>query len=104
MTLKDRIIDESLKLFSVKGYINTSTTDIITAAGTLQGRFLQPLQNQGRALHHGPLRAPEDLGARRTSPASTAVEHPVDRLQSSWRTTATATWPTRTPSPAAASS
>jgi len=37
--LKERIIEESLKLFSVKGYTNTSTTDIIEAAGTSKGGF-----------------------------------------------------------------
>ncbi len=37
--LKVRIIEESLKLFSVKGYMSTSTTDIIQAAGTSKGGF-----------------------------------------------------------------
>jgi TetR/AcrR family transcriptional repressor of nem operon len=37
--LKERIIEESLKLFSVKGYTGTSTTDIIEAAGTSKGGF-----------------------------------------------------------------
>lgn len=37
--LKERIIEESLKLFSVKGYASTSTTDIIEAAGTSKGGF-----------------------------------------------------------------
>ncbi len=38
-TLKERIIEESLKLFSVKGYTSTSTTDIIEAVGTSKGGF-----------------------------------------------------------------
>ncbi len=37
--LKERIIEESLKLFSVKGYMSTSTSDIIEAAGTSKGGF-----------------------------------------------------------------
>ncbi|HNQ84584.1 MAG TPA: TetR/AcrR family transcriptional regulator [Deltaproteobacteria bacterium] len=37
--LKGRIIEESLKLFSVKGYMSTSTTDIIQAADTSKGGF-----------------------------------------------------------------
>jgi TetR/AcrR family transcriptional repressor of nem operon len=37
--LKERIIEESLKLFSVRGYTNTSTTDIIEAVGTSKGGF-----------------------------------------------------------------
>ncbi len=39
LTLKERIIEETLKLFSVKGYMSTSTTDIIAAAGTSKGGF-----------------------------------------------------------------
>lgn len=38
-TLKERIIEESLKLFSVKGYASTSTTDIIEAVGASKGGF-----------------------------------------------------------------
>lgn len=39
MNLKDKIIHESLKLFSLKGYKSTSVTDIIKAAGTSKGGF-----------------------------------------------------------------
>ena len=38
-TLKERIVEESLKLFYVKGYTSTSTTDIIGAVGTSKGGF-----------------------------------------------------------------
>jgi AcrR family transcriptional regulator len=38
-TLKEHIIEESLKLFSVKGYMSTSITDIIDASGTSKGGF-----------------------------------------------------------------
>lgn len=37
--LKQRITHESMKLFSVKGYTSTSTTDIIKAAQTSKGGF-----------------------------------------------------------------
>ncbi len=37
--LKERIIHESMKLFSVKGYTSTSTTDIIKDAQTSKGGF-----------------------------------------------------------------
>ena len=37
--LKERIIEESLKLFSVKGYTSTSMTNIIEAVGTSKGGF-----------------------------------------------------------------
>jgi TetR/AcrR family transcriptional regulator, transcriptional repressor for nem operon len=39
MDLKETIIRESLKLFSLNGFIGTSMHDIITAAGTSKGGF-----------------------------------------------------------------
>ena len=39
MTLKERIIYESLRQFSAKGYLSTSITDILDAAGTSKGGF-----------------------------------------------------------------
>jgi len=39
MNLKERIIHESLKLFSLKGFLNTSIHDILTAANTSKGGF-----------------------------------------------------------------
>ena len=39
MSLKDKIIDETLKLFSLKGYNNTSIHDILDVAGTSKGGF-----------------------------------------------------------------
>lgn len=39
MVLKDRIIEESLKLFSLNGFWHTSINDILEAAGTSKGGF-----------------------------------------------------------------
>jgi AcrR family transcriptional regulator len=39
MQLKDRITHESMKLFSSKGYLNTSISDIMQAADTSKGGF-----------------------------------------------------------------
>ncbi|MCK5313786.1 MAG: TetR/AcrR family transcriptional regulator, partial [Anaerolineales bacterium] len=39
MRLKDRINHESLKLFSTKGYLNTSISDILQAADSSKGGF-----------------------------------------------------------------
>lgn len=39
MNLKEKIIHESLKLFSLKGFLNTSIHDILTAANTSKGGF-----------------------------------------------------------------
>ena len=39
MNLKERIIHESLKLFSLKGFLSTSISDILQAANTSKGGF-----------------------------------------------------------------
>ena len=39
MELRERIILESLRLFSLKGFLSTSIQDILTAAGTSKGGF-----------------------------------------------------------------
>ncbi len=39
MSLKEKIVVESLKLFSLKGFLNTSIEDILSAAGTSKGGF-----------------------------------------------------------------
>jgi len=39
MDLKERIIHESLKLFSLKGFLSTSINDVLEAAGTSKGGF-----------------------------------------------------------------
>jgi TetR/AcrR family transcriptional repressor of nem operon len=39
MSLREKIIRESLRLFSLKGFLNTSLSDILRAAGTSKGGF-----------------------------------------------------------------
>lgn len=51
MGLKEKIIEESLKLFSVNGYINTSVTDILEAAGTSKGGFYNHFKSKDELFH-----------------------------------------------------
>ena len=46
MSLKDRIHHESLKLFSTKGYLNTSISDIMQAADTSKGGFYNHFESK----------------------------------------------------------
>ncbi len=80
MTLKDRIIDESLKLFSVKGYINTSTTDIITAAGTSKGGFYNHFKTKEELFTTALSRA-RKIWRDKNLAGLDEETHPVDRLQ-----------------------
>jgi TetR/AcrR family transcriptional repressor of nem operon len=46
MSLKDRIHHESLKLFSTKGFLNTSISDIMQAADTSKGGFYNHFESK----------------------------------------------------------
>lgn len=51
MSLKDRIHHESLKLFSTKGYLNTSISDIIQAAETSKGGFYNHFESKDELFY-----------------------------------------------------
>ena len=46
MQLKDKIIHEALRQFSAKGYLATSTSDIINAVGTSKGGLYNHFKNK----------------------------------------------------------
>ena len=46
MSLKENIIHESLRLFSLKGFIGTSLQDILSAANTSRGGFYNHFQSK----------------------------------------------------------
>jgi len=48
---KDKIIHESLKLFSLKGFISTSIQDIMTAAGVSKGGFYNHFKSKEELFH-----------------------------------------------------
>lgn len=101
--LKGRIIEESLKLFSVKGYMSTSTTDIIQAADTSKGGFYNHFRSKEQ-LFLETLSAARKIWREKNLHGVEGAARPWKRSGSSWRTTATGTWQTRTTSRAGASS
>ena len=52
MDLKDRIIHESLRLFSRKGYLGTSISDIMHAANTSKGGFYNHFASKEDLFFH----------------------------------------------------
>jgi TetR/AcrR family transcriptional regulator, transcriptional repressor for nem operon len=52
MTLREKIIHESLKLFSLKGFLSTSLHDIISAAGTSKGGFYNHFASKEDLFYH----------------------------------------------------
>jgi len=51
MDLKQTIILEALRLFSLKGYLSTSVRDIIDAAGTSKGGFYNHFRSKEELFH-----------------------------------------------------
>lgn len=56
MALKDRILEESLRLFSMKGFFGTSTSDILRACHTSKGGFYNHFSSK-ESLFFGVLKA-----------------------------------------------
>ena len=52
MTLKEKIIHESLKLFSIKGFFSTSIHDILEAANTSKGGFYNHFSSKDDLFFH----------------------------------------------------
>lgn len=51
MTLKDKIISEALRQFSTKGFMSTSTADIIEAVGTSKGGLYNHFDNKEQLFY-----------------------------------------------------
>ena len=52
MSLKEIIIHESLKLFSLKGFLSTSVDDILKAAKVSKGGFYNHFKSKEDLFHH----------------------------------------------------
>jgi TetR/AcrR family transcriptional regulator, transcriptional repressor for nem operon len=51
MELKERIVLEALRLFSLKGFLSTSIQDILDAAGTSKGGFYNHFKSKEELFH-----------------------------------------------------
>lgn len=51
MILKEKIVSEALKQFSTKGFMSTSTTDIIKAVGTSKGGLYNHFENKEQLFY-----------------------------------------------------
>ena len=80
MSLKTKIVDESLKLFSVKGFINTSVTDILDAANTSKGGFYNHFKSK-EALFHAALSKARQLWRERNLEGVEEMDTPMQKLK-----------------------
>ncbi|MBU2643315.1 TetR/AcrR family transcriptional regulator [bacterium] len=80
MSLKEKIIDETLKLFSLKGYNNTSIHDILDAAGASKGGFYNHFKSK-EDLFFQVLERARAGWRQRTLDGLDRVEKPVEKVE-----------------------
>jgi TetR/AcrR family transcriptional repressor of nem operon len=80
MNLKEAIIHESLKLFSLKGYLSTSITDILQAANTSKGGFYNHFASK-EELFHEVLKEAQRIWRGKTLAGLDEIESPTGKIK-----------------------
>ncbi len=80
MDLKEKIIHESLKLFSLKGFLSTSTQDILKAANTSKGGLYNHFQSK-EALFLAVLSEARKIWREKTLTGLNQIEKPVEKVK-----------------------
>jgi TetR/AcrR family transcriptional repressor of nem operon len=80
MDLKDRIVYESLKLFSLKGFLSTSIHDILQATNASKGGFYNHFQSK-EELFRAVLYKAQQIWRERNLTGLNDVETPVQRIK-----------------------
>lgn len=80
MTLKEKIIHESLRQFSTKGFLSTSITDILDAVGTSKGGFYNHFESKEALFFHVMNKA-RSIWRDRNLAGLDQIEDPVDKIK-----------------------
>lgn len=80
MSLKDRIIHESLRQFSTKGFMSTSISDILEAAGTSKGGLYNHFKSK-EDLFYAALSEARKIWRQRNLAGLDRWERPLDKLK-----------------------
>jgi AcrR family transcriptional regulator len=80
MSLRDNIINESLKLFSLKGFLSTSLQDILKAVNTSKGGFYNHFQSKEDLFFHVMDEA-RTIWRDRNLAGLDQIEDPVDKIK-----------------------
>ena len=80
MGLKERIIHESLKLFSLKGFLSTSIHDILEASNTSKGGFYNHFQSK-EELFFGVVKEAQKIWRERNLAGLAEIEKPVEKVK-----------------------
>jgi TetR/AcrR family transcriptional repressor of nem operon len=80
MNTKDRIIFESMKLFSMKGFLSTSISDILTASGISKGGFYNHFKNK-EELFASVLTEARRIWRKKTLSGLDKIDKPIAKAQ-----------------------
>jgi len=80
MQLKEKIIHEALRQFSAKGFLNTSTMDIIQAVGTSKGGLYNHFKSKEH-LYFEALSQARKMWRERNLNGVEQISRPVDKLK-----------------------
>jgi len=80
MDLREKIIQESLKLFSLKGFLSTSIHDVLEAAGTSKGGLYNHFMSK-EDLFFAVLGAAQEIWRQRTLEGLDRIDKPVERIK-----------------------
>jgi TetR/AcrR family transcriptional repressor of nem operon len=80
MLLKDRIIQESLRQFSTKGYMSTSISDILEAVGTSKGGLYNHFRSKEELLLAA-LSAARKIWRERNLAGLDRLDRPLDKIK-----------------------
>jgi TetR/AcrR family transcriptional repressor of nem operon len=80
MTLKDRIIHESLRQFSTKGYMSTSINDILASVGTSKGGLYNHFKSK-EDLFFAALSEARKIWRQRNLAGLDQVARPLDKIK-----------------------
>jgi len=79
VSLKDTIVHESLKLFSLNGFLSTSIQDILSAANTSKGGFYNHFSSK-EDLFYQVLDEARKIWRDRNLQGLDEFDHPIDKL------------------------
>ncbi len=80
MNLKEKIIHESLKLFSLKGFLSTSLQDIMAAAHTSKGGFYNHFGSK-EALFPAVLSKAQRIWREKNLAGLDEIDSPIDKIK-----------------------
>jgi TetR/AcrR family transcriptional regulator, transcriptional repressor for nem operon len=80
MTLKEKIVSEALRQFSTKGFMATSTSDIIQAAGTSKGGLYNHFKNKEQLFFEA-LSQARKIWRERNLAGVEEITRPIDKIK-----------------------